>query len=139
MRIESVPDTGTADGPVRYGSSRLLFRGPRRPLDGRQIAFVGGSETYGRCVAEPFPRLVEAALGAPCVNFGQVNGSIDVAVNDPLLMQACREAVVSVVEVTGALNMSNRFYQVHPRRNDRLTRVSTVLQALFPDVDFSEF
>ena len=39
----------------------------------------------------------------------------------------------------GAQNMSNRFYQVHPRRNDRLTRVSTVMQAIFPEVDFSEF
>jgi hypothetical protein len=35
--------------------------------------------------------------------------------------------------------LSNRFFSVHPRRNDRFLRVSTVLQAIYHDVDFSEF
>lgn len=125
--------------PVRYGTSRLLFRGPRRPLEGRHIAFVGGTETFGRTVAEPFPALVERMLGETCVNLGQVNGSIDIALGDAVIAQACRDAALTVVKVMGAQNMSNRFYQVHPRRNDRLTRVSTVMQAIFPEVDFSEF
>lgn len=125
--------------PVRYGTSRLLFRGPRRPLEGRHIAFVGSTETFGRAVAEPFPALVEQALGEVCVNLGQANASIDVAVGDAVIAQACRDALVTVVKVMGAQNMSNRFYQVHPRRNDRMTRVSSVMQAIFPEVDFAEF
>ncbi len=139
MRSETILEPGISYAPVRYGSSRLVFRGPRRALDGRHVAFVGGSDTYGRSVAEPFPALIEEVLGEACVNLGQVNASIDVAVNDPIVLEACRDAALTVVEVTGAGNMSNRFYQVHPRRNDRLTRVSTVMQAVFPEVDFSEF
>ena len=34
--------------PCRYGRSRVLFRGPRRPLDVPYVAFLGGTETYGR-------------------------------------------------------------------------------------------
>lgn len=125
--------------PVRYGTSRLVFRGPRRSLEGRHIAFVGGSDTFGRSVAQPYPALVEQALGEACVNLGQVNASIDVALGDAVIGQACRDAVLTVVKVMGAHNMSNRFYQVHPRRNDRVTRISSVMQAIYPDVDFSEF
>ena len=139
MRSETIPEPGISHAPVRYGASRLLFRGPKRALDGRHVAFVGGSDTFGRGVDDPFPALVEESLGEACLNLGQVNASIDVALGDPVVLEACRDAALTVVEVTGAGNMSNRFYQVHPRRNDRLTRVSTVMQAVFPDVDFSEF
>jgi hypothetical protein len=41
--------------------------------------------------------------------------------------------------VLGAANMSNRFYAVHPRRNDRFLRASGLLRALYPDIDFAEF
>ena len=32
--------------PCRYGTSKLLFRGPRRPLKEPYIAFLSGTETY---------------------------------------------------------------------------------------------
>jgi hypothetical protein len=35
--------------------------------------------------------------------------------------------------------MSNRFYRVHPRRNDRFVEASPLLRAIFRDVDFAEF
>ena len=56
--------------PCRYGRSRVLFRGPKRPLDGPYVAFLGGTETYGRFIETPFPALVEPALGQACINFG---------------------------------------------------------------------
>jgi hypothetical protein len=34
--------------------------------------------------------------------------------------------------------MSNRFYTVHPRRNDRFLRASSVMRAIYPEVDFTE-
>ncbi|SIO33383.1 DUF6473 family protein [Vannielia litorea] len=123
----------------RYGQSRLLFRGPRRKLEGCYAAFFGGTETYGKFVEEPFPELVEAATGTRCVNFGCLNAGADLYVNDPTLIDAAARAAVTVVQVMGAQNMSNRFYAVHPRRNDRFLRASSLMKTVFREVDFTEF
>ncbi len=40
--------------PCRYGASKLLFRGPRRRLQGDYVAFLGGTETYGKFIETPF-------------------------------------------------------------------------------------
>lgn len=117
----------------------MLFRGPRRRLDRPYIAFVGGTETYGKFIEKPFPALVEKAMRQTCVNFGCVNGGIDAFVNDLTIMDICNAADMTVVQVMGANFLSNRFYSVHPRRNDRFLRASTVLQAIYEEVDFSEF
>ena len=44
-----------------------------------------------------------------------------------------------VIQVMGAHNLSNRYYSVHPRRNDRFLRASPTLASLYPEVDFTEF
>mgnify|MGYP007100961825 CR=1 FL=1 len=82
--------------PCRYGSSKILFRGPRRRLDKPYIAFLGGTETYGKFLAEPYPALVEAGLGRVCVNLGAVNAGADIYLNEPSLLEviAGAEAVV---------------------------------------------
>jgi Domain of unknown function (DUF6473) len=139
MKHETLGEAGLSYAPCRYGTSRILFRGPRRPLDGRYIAFVGGTETYGRFITTPFPALVEESLGDVCVNFGMINASVDAYANEPTILAACHDASLNIVQVMGAQNMSNRFYTVHPRRNDRFLRASTVLHAIYPDVDFSDF
>jgi len=139
MKHDTLSEAGQIYAPCRYGNSRLFFRGPRRPLDGRYIAFVGGTETYGKFVGAPFPSLVEERLGVTCVNFGCVNASVEAFLNEPGVMATCRGAELTVVEITGAQNLSNRFFTVHPRRNDRFLRASTILRALYPEVDFSEF
>jgi hypothetical protein len=36
-------------------------------------------------------------------------------------------------------NLSNGYFRVHPRRNDRLVSISPALRALFPGVDFMRF
>ena len=139
MKHDTLGEAGLSYAPCRYGTSRILFRGPRRPLDGRYIAFIGGTETYGRFIENPFPALVEAALGDVCVNFGMINASVDAFANEPTVLAACHDARLNVVQVMGAQNLSNRFYTVHPRRNDRFLSASTVLRAIYPDVDFSDF
>ena len=125
--------------PCRYGNSRVLFRGPRKQLDGIYIAFLGGTETYGRFIETPFPMLLEQKLKVACANFGLVNAGVDLYLNDPAVMDLMSAANVKVVQVMGAQNLSNRFYSVHPRRNDRFLRASDRLMNLYPEIDFTEF
>jgi hypothetical protein len=139
MRHETLEEAGLSYAPCRYGNSRLFFRGPRKALDGRYVAFVGGTETYGKFIEHPFPDLVEDKIGETCVNFGCVNASIEAFQNEPVVLTACHDAAVTVIQVSGAQNISNRFYMVHPRRNDRFLRESSVLRAIYPEVDFSDF
>ncbi len=125
--------------PCRYGQSKLLFRGPRRKLEGAYAAVIGGTETYGKFVETPYPALLEQALYLPVVNFGYMNAGTDAFVSDPVIIDACSRARVTVIQLMGAPNMSNRFYAVHPRRNDRFLRASTLMKTIFREVDFTDF
>lgn len=138
MAFHELGDSALDYAPCRYGESKLLFRGPRRRLDTRYVAMLGGTETYGKFVANPYPELTEELLAMPVVNFGQINAGVDAFLNDATLMKACSDAAVTVVQISGAQNLSNRFYAVHPRRNDRFLRASTLLKTLYRDVDFTD-
>jgi hypothetical protein len=48
-------------------------------------------------------------------------------------------ASVTVIQVSGAHNLNNRFYKVHPRRNDRFLKATTLSASIFTDVDFTDF
>ncbi|MDJ0629744.1 MAG: DUF6473 family protein [Rhodobacter sp.] len=125
--------------PCRYGRSKLLFRGPRRRLRGDYVTFLGGIETYGRFIPAPFPVLVEHETGVRSVNLGCVNAGVDAYLNDRSLLEICAHSKAAVIQLIGAQNMSNRFYAVHPRRNDRFLRASRQLTKIYDDVDFTEF
>lgn len=125
--------------PCRYGTSRLLFRGPQRPVDGGHVAVLGGTETYGKFVEHPYPDLLEPQIGRAVVNLGVVNAGVDAFLNDPAILPLARHASATVIELTGAQNLTNRFYAVHPRRNDRFLRATSMLKTLYRDVDFTEF
>lgn len=125
--------------PYRFGRSRLLFRGPRPKIDGGYVAVLGGTETYGKYVAAPFPALLGEGLGLPVVNFGCMHAGVNVFVDDDSVLAACAEADLTVIQVMGAANMSNRLYSVHPRRNDRFLKASPALRALYPGLDFTEY
>lgn len=134
------PGNGALDYfPCRYGKSKLMFRGPRRELDGAFCAVLGGTETYGKFIPKPYPALVEQVLGLRMVNFGCINAGVDAYVNDAALIEMASRARVTVVQIVGAANLSNRFYAVHPRRNDRFLRASSLLCTLFREVDFADF
>ena len=115
-----------------------MFRGPQRPLDGRYLAFLGGTETFGKFYDSPFPALVERRIGTPCVNLGAVNAGVDVHARDATVLAACHDAAATVIQLPGVQNQSNRFYSVHPRRNDRFLRPSAALETLYPDIDFTD-
>ncbi len=125
--------------PCRYGKSKLLFRGPRKKLDKPYIAVLGGSEIYGKFTEQPLPEMLEQLTGHTVVNLGCVNAGTDLVVNDDTVIDICREAAVTVIQITGAQNMSNRFYTVHPRRNDRFLKSSRLMANVFGDVDFTDF
>lgn len=139
MKHDSLGAAEPSFAPCRYGMSRQFFRGPRRSLKEAYLAFIGGTDTYGKFIEHPFPQLVETGLGWPCVNFGVVNAGVDAYLGDPAIVQYCAEAEVTVIQLMGAQNLSNRFYKVHPRRNDRFLAASTVMKALFSEVDFADF
>jgi hypothetical protein len=123
----------------QYGASKLVFRGPQRNLTGRYIAVIGGTETFGKYVVQPFSDQLEAALGIPVVNLGISNAGPEVFLADEEVANITRRAQAVVVQMVGAHNQSNAFYTVHPRRNDRVLGVTPQLRALFPEVDFTEF
>lgn len=123
--------------PCSYGTSRLVFRGPPRPLDAPYVAVIGGTESYGKFVQRPWPMLVEDAIGVPTINLACVNAGADAYLADQGVLQVAGAARAVVVQVTGAVNLSNAFYAVHPRRNDRFLRALPPLVRLYPEVDFT--
>ncbi|QBF30043.1 DUF6473 family protein [Thalassococcus sp. S3] len=125
--------------PCRYGVSKLTFRGPKRDLTKDYVAVLGGTEVYGKYLKTPFVAQVEDRLGEVCVNLGLMNTGIDAFLHDPDVLGIAAQAKVAVVQLVGAHNMSNRFYRVHPRRNDRFLKASALLSAIYRDVDFTDF
>ena len=103
------PGDGALDYfPCRYGMSKLLFRGPHRELDGPFCAVLGGTETYGKFVADPYPALVEQMTGLRMVNLGCINAGPDVFLNEPAVIEIAALARATVVQVLGAQNLTNR-------------------------------
>ncbi len=134
------PGEGALDYfPCNYGTSRLVFRGPRRSLERPYVAFLGGAETYGKYVPDPFADLVEDELGFASINLGCINAGPDVYLAEPEVIRIAQGAEAVVVQIMGAANLSNRYYSVHPRRNDRFIAATPLLHRLFGEVDFTEF
>lgn len=139
MSFEVSGARALADVPCRYGTSRLLVRGPRRSLQNPYIAFLGSSDTYGGFVVKPFASLVEDDIGMTCVNLGCANAGVDALLHDAEILRIAIEASQVVLQIGGAQNMSNTLYRVHPRRNDRFLKASPMLRAIYPEVDFTDF
>jgi hypothetical protein len=125
--------------PCRYGGSRLVFRGPEVTLRRPYAVVLGGSDAYGRHVEETFVDWAAEAAGMPVVNLGVHCGGLDVFARDAGLAKVVDGAAVVVIQAMSAANLSNRFYAVHPRRNDRFLRHAPALASLFPEVEFCDF
>ncbi len=124
--------------PCRYGASKALFRGPARDLTVPYVAVLGGSASFGKYVAEPYPALLEQVLQCPVANLAAQNAGPDLYLSDPAALEIAAGAAVAVVQITGAEGLSNPLYTVHARRNDRFLAASPALRALYPQVDFTE-
>ncbi|MCM2562712.1 DUF6473 family protein [Lutimaribacter sp. EGI FJ00015] len=139
MSFQMTGPLGLDYEPCRYGASRVTFRGPAQSLHRPYAAFLGGTETYGKFIERPFPALLRDRLALSCVNLGCVNAGHDLYLHDPSIMEIVSRARVCVLQIGGAQNMSNRYYTVHPRRNDRFVKASNLMRQIFRDVDFTEF
>ena len=125
--------------PCHYGSSRLTFRGPRRDLSGEYLAMLGGTETYGRFVDRALCGTCgRGDLGIPVANLGCQNAGPDVYLADRPALEVAGAAHLAVLQLTGVTNMTNRYYTVHPRRNDRFIAATPLLRSIYRDVDFTE-
>lgn len=125
--------------PCRYGSSKIRFRGPARRVRGDYLAFIGGTETFGRFMHSPYPSMLEETTGLPAINLGCQNAGLDAFLSSPELIDICSMAQVTVIQILGAPNMSNRFYTVDPRHNQRFLRASKRFKELYPEADFTKF
>ena len=122
----------------RYGGSRAVFRGPAQDLSRPYIAFLGGAATLGKGLDHPFAELVERALGLPAVNLGASGAGPDFYLADRGVLEVASKARLAVVQLTGADALSNPFYSVHRRRNDRFLATRPALRSLYPEVDFAD-
>jgi hypothetical protein len=130
---------GAPDYPLcRYGTSRAVFRGPPRDLSRPYVAFLGGTATLAKSVASPFVDLVEHGTGLTCVNLGALNAGPDFYLSDPGALEVAGGAELAVVQLPGAETLTNPFYAVHPRRNDRVLCATPALRRLYPEVDFAD-
>lgn len=125
--------------PCQYPGSAMTFRGPQSNLDAPFVLCLGGSETFGKFASDPFPDRLGDRLGRRVVNMGAMNAGVDLFLHDPAIKAGIEAAEAVILQVPGAANMSNRFFTVHPRRNDRFLKASTMLRTIFREVDFTEY
>ncbi|MBU2992629.1 DUF6473 family protein [Octadecabacter sp. 1_MG-2023] len=138
MKSDIKPRGALRLAPCHYGLSKLPFRGPMRSTEGRFVAFLGGSETFAKYIRNPYPDRVETEIGEVCINLGFQSAGPDVFLRDTAVQSLCHDAVATIIQVLNVANVSNSFYKVHPRRNDRFVGPTDKLKQLFPEVDFTE-
>jgi hypothetical protein len=124
--------------PCRYGTSKAVFRGPKRDLTRPYVAVLGGSASFGKYVARPYADLLEQALGHPVANLAALNAGPDLYLSDPDTLQVARHAAIAILQVTGAEGLTNPLYTVHSRRNDRFLSATPLLRDLYPEVDLTD-
>lgn len=122
-----------------YEGSRITFRGPKVDTDQRYIAFLGATETFGKFVQDPFPKLLAEFLPAKPLNLGMINGGVDAILGDKSVMDLAKNADLRILQIIGALNQTNHYFKVHPRPNDRFIAPKEPLKRMFPEIDFAEF
>ena len=138
MSYQPLAAGNAAESFCQYGRSKLWFRGPKRRTEAPYIACLGGAETFGRFVERPFPAVLEARLNRRCINLGSLFCGVDAMCQDKGLLELANAAELCLLQLPGVAEQTNRFYRVHPHRNDRFVAPTPDLITLFPEVDFTE-
>ncbi len=139
MSCERFADHGIDYHACRYEGSGLFFRGPKREVgpDEEHVVVLGGTETFGPFMEEPYPAVLEVLSGRKVINLGSHHAGLQALESDPAIAGFCARAQTVIIQITSAAAMSNRFYGVHPRRNDRFTSPRPMMRRIFADVDFT--
>lgn len=134
------PDAAFIDYDLyAFGRMEQSFRGPAPDLSKPYVACLGSAHTFGRYVAHPFPSILQEELGMTVANWGAGGGGPGFFLRDSGLLEAASNAEVCVIQVMSARSLSNRLFQVKPKRNSHVKAVSEAMQDLFPHVDFDTF
>ncbi|WP_133240331.1 DUF6473 family protein [Pararhodobacter oceanensis] len=80
-------------------------------------------------------RLARRVLDRLLAPKAQIEG-VDFHLSAPALPEAVAQAQAFALVLPPLGNLSNPFYSVHPRRNDRFIAARAPLKALFPEVEF---
>lgn len=127
-----------AAAPYRLPDSRVDLRGPEPPAGAACGVCLGGAETRAEGLDRPWPALLGRACGVAMRNLGVAHAGPQLYLDDPGLRHAIEAAPVAVIAPLAPANVSNRFYRVHRRANDRYVGRSRALALLFPEVDMSD-
>ncbi|MDB0052293.1 DUF6473 family protein [Ascidiaceihabitans sp.] len=84
--------------PCRYGTSKLLFRGPRRPLKDPYLAFMGGRNVQ-KVHCQPISKLIEQRICKTCINLGCMSAGVDVFATDLQVARMALGADVTVLQL----------------------------------------
>jgi len=122
----------------QYGQSRFLLRGKRVRTDRPYWVSIGGANTYAEDIVTPFTTQLERHFKVPIINMGIAHSGPDAVMADSDLMALVARAERVIIEAPSCVNHSNRYYKVHPRRNDRFIRPMPDLVRLYPEIDFTD-
>lgn len=107
---------------------------PSRPF----IAILGGSESLGDGRGPSYPSLLETAIRRPVANLAAPLAGPDYYLAKPELLRSAARSRIAIVQLPGAEALTNPFYTVHSRRNDRFLAATPALRALFAEVEFTD-
>ena len=122
----------------QYGSSKNLFRGPKKSCKHSYGVCLEGADTFGGKVPDPFSAMLEREMSMPILNLGAQHSGAGFYTEDDAVHEIIENAQVVFMEAPSVVNQSNSFYRVHPRRNDRFVTALDPLYDLFPEADFVE-
>ena len=68
----------------QYGNSKNLFRGPKKSCKHTYGVYLGGADTFGGKVPDPFSAMLEREMGMPILNLGAQHSGAGFYIEDDM-------------------------------------------------------